>query len=101
MSASHELQLSYRVANAPVNVFPYPHCFISDVFPKDFYADMQRNLPDPKVMVSLAETGRVTPGAYKERFILELKPNGLEKLPEDKRKFWQDFANWLLAGRFS
>jgi hypothetical protein len=100
MSANYELELSYKVANTPVNIFPYAHFYVSNVFPRAFYSDLQKNLPDPQAMTSLAETGRVTPGAYKERFILPLNEEGLAKLPEDKRKFWHDTIAWLIHGHF-
>jgi len=99
MSSSAELQLAYRYGNAPVFGFPYPHSFIRDVFPKDFYDEMRRNLPDPAAMIPI-EQARAVKG-YKERFVLGLNPQHLEKLPADKRKFWQDFGGWLLSGRFS
>jgi hypothetical protein len=101
MTASHELRLSYKVANTPINMFPYAHFFLSDVFPNEFYSELLKNLPDPQTMISLAETGRVTPGSYKERFILPLNPEGLKKLPEGQQKFWHDFMTWIHGGRFS
>ncbi len=99
MAASYELQLCYTVGNAPISLFPFAHCYVPNVFPAEFYAELQRNLPDPQTMTSLAETGRVTPGAYKERFILPLNDEGLHKLQDGQKKFWQDSMKWLLGGR--
>jgi hypothetical protein len=98
MYSNAEMHLMYKVANAPVLGFPYPHGFVTDVFPQDFYANLQRSLPDPAAMTPI-EQARPVKGA-KERFVLELDAMHLAALPENKRQFWQEFATWLLAGRF-
>jgi hypothetical protein len=95
---SAELHLAYKVANAPIAGFPYPHCYVENVFPDDFYAEMQRNLPDPEAMIPIEEARHVQ--GYPERFVLEFRPEHLQTLPESKRKFWSDFGNWMLSGRF-
>lgn len=38
-------KLLYKLANAPVNPFPFPHIYIRDFFPEDFFAEMMSNLP--------------------------------------------------------
>ena len=98
MYSDAELQLVYKFANAEVYGFPYPHCFIENIFPDDFYAELQRNLPDPAAMIPI-EQARPVKG-YKERFVLDVSGKQLETLPEEKRKFWHDFREWLLSGRF-
>jgi hypothetical protein len=98
MSSHVETILTYNVANAPIRGFPYPHIYVPDVFPADFYAELQRNIPDPKVMVPIEEARGVK--GYKERFVLGLDDKNLQLMPEDKRTFWRNFAGWLLAGRF-
>src|SRR5262245_47220911 len=89
MFSNAELHLAYKVANAPISGFPYPHCYVQDVFPADFYAEMQRNLPDPDAMIPIEEARQVK--GYKERFVLELKPEHLNSLPQPKQKFWSAF----------
>lgn len=37
--------LAYRIGNAVVNPFPFPHIFVENVFPDDFYADLRGTLP--------------------------------------------------------
>jgi hypothetical protein len=99
MSRAAELYTAYQIANAPVRGFPYPHCFVRDVFPADFYAEMQRNLPDPAAMIPILEARGVK--GYEERFVLELhKPEHLATLPDDKRKFWQDAATWFVGSPY-
>jgi hypothetical protein len=99
MSSRAELELTYKVGNAPINVFPYPHFYIRDVFPQDFYDALQAMLPDPQAMSPIADVRPVK--GYKERFVLEFKPEQLAVLPEEKRAFWMDLHSWLVGGRFA
>jgi hypothetical protein len=98
MYSNAELQLTYKFANAPIFQFPFPHFFIEDIFPKDFYDELQRNLPDPSLMLPIGEVRPVR--GFNERFVLELGGKQVQSLPEEKRGFWTDFAAWLNAGRF-
>lgn len=98
MFSSAELHVAYQIANAPIRPFPYPHCFVEDVFPSDFYADIQRNLPDPSAMIPIEEARQVQ--GYKERFVLELhKPDHLDSLPSEKRAFWRGMSEWMTGGQ--
>src|SRR3972149_10939414 len=98
MFSHAESELFYNVANAPIRGFPYPHIYVPEVFPADFYGALQQNLPDPEVMIPI-EQARAVRG-YKERYVLGFSEKDMATLPEDKRQFWQDFMGWLLAGRF-
>jgi hypothetical protein len=92
-----ELHLTYKIANAPINAFPYPHCYVPEIFPADFYAKMQRHLPDPMAMIPI-EQARGAKG-YKERFVLELNEGRLSALPDARKNFWSGVAAWILSGR--
>jgi len=54
MSSGVDLHLLYKVANAPVASYPFPHFFVQDVFPADFYARLQTMLPDRDTDVYVA-----------------------------------------------
>lgn len=92
------MQLVYKVANAPILGFPYPHIFVPDIFPPDFYERLQQSLPDPSLMIPIGEARPVK--GYDKRFVLEFSEKNLATVPEEKRVFWKDFSTWLLAGRF-
>src|SRR5687767_254617 len=98
LQSAAELQLFYKVANAQILGFPYPHIYIPEIFPADFYALLQRNIPDPKAMIPIEQARPVR--GYKERFVLEMSERHLNTLPGEKQQFWQDFSGWLLAGQF-
>jgi hypothetical protein len=100
MSSAVEQHVIYRIANAPLRDYPYPHLYLESVFPDEFYRSIRRYWPDAASLVSLADSGRVSPGAYPDRFILPFVQEELEKLPQDKRDFWRDFGSWFLGERF-
>lgn len=90
MSSRAELELLYKIGNAPVRHYPFPHLYVPDVFPADYYAEMQRNLPAPERMKSLEEA-RGTKG-YPERSVMALGEDGVPP-------FWRELWNWMLGGR--
>lgn len=99
MSSRAELELTYKVANAPISVFPFPHFFVRDVFPQDYYDVLQQMLPDPHTMLPIEGVRNVT--GNKERFVLELRDEHLATLPDNKRAFWSDLRSWMVGGAFA
>ena len=100
-SIEPELHVLYRIGNAEVREFPYPHIYVPDVFPEAFYAEIRRNLPPQAVLKNLGELGRVKGGdGYPERGVLPLAPEHLAHLDEAQRGFWEGMRKWLLSKRF-
>ena len=100
MFSSAEMQLIYRVANAPIQMFPYPHILVHDVFPEDFYRTLRQHLPPDDAYKSLKALGRVE-GDYPEtRLVLPLTPEHVAALPEPCRGFWDETARLFLSGQF-
>lgn len=94
-----EMQLTYRVANAPVLTYPFPHFYIENVFPDAFYRKFMASLPDPDAMKPIKEV-RGVPG-YDERFVMEMDKKNFDLLPEAQREFWSEMNQWMLSGRFA
>jgi hypothetical protein len=94
------LQVLYKIANAPINPYPFPHIYVRNVFPEDFYRELQENLPPREVFKSLTALKRVS-GSYPEtRLVLPLTPDYLQGLDEPNRSFWQQMSSWMLGGAF-
>lgn len=92
------LHAEYRVANAPLQEYPYPHFYLRDVFPQDFYAELQRNLPDAEALQRLGQWQRAK--GYPERSIMKLGGERPAALSETQHQFWRRLAQWAFAGRF-
>lgn len=97
MSSTAELQVLYTVGNAPIRHYPFPHLYVPEVFPKPYYAELQRNLPDPRVLRSL-EDARGTRG-YPERSVMALDGKPHEGMAERQVAFWRELWRWMLGGR--
>jgi len=98
LSSRAELEVAYKVGNAPIQAYPYPHIYVRDVFPREYYAELLRRLPAPEFFKPLSEA-RGTHG-YPERSILTLSPESLGTLPEPGRTFWSELSGWFLGGGF-
>jgi hypothetical protein len=94
-SSDVDLYVQYRIANAPMLEFPYPHIYVRDIFPEDFYATLRANLPAEAHMRTLGALGRVPAGRYEERLVMPLVPEQTAGLEPAQRTFWEDFARWL------
>ena len=100
MSSAVEEHVLYQIANAPIREYPYAHIYVENIFPDDFYAALRANWPDQSALISIADTGRVAKGAYRERFVMPFRPAEIDKLSEDRRAFWTELASWLITQRF-
>lgn len=109
MSFDVEEYVRYQIANAPVRPYPFPHFYVSPVFPEEFYQRMMANLPSTDVLDPISEHGTVgvtdtktgifTPTS-EPRYIADLS-----RLEEDEEArqgdhLWRDLSAWLLSDAF-
>ena len=73
-----------RIAETPTQTDPFPHVYVHDVFPRDFYAHLIGQLPDD---------GRYQPfpTPYESRLSIDLKRESAAELGP----FWQAFESWI------
>jgi hypothetical protein len=95
-----EEHVLYKIRNAPIQAYPYPHIYVDNVFPADFYEDLRDNWPGASAFVRLGATGRVPRGAYPQRFVLPITAEGIATLTPDRRDFWSDFSAWFAGPNF-
>ena len=98
MSSNVNLQVLYKVANAPVNVYPFPHIYVRDVFPPDYYNQIREHLPPAAVYRDLKALNRVGAGYPDTRLVMVVTPENVQALAEPVRSFWDELARWLLGG---
>jgi len=99
MSSAVDLAVVYRIANAPVSLFPFPHLYVRDVFPADYYAALRAQLPAPGTMPTIEQSRGVR--GYPDRFVLPLGGELPAGLTGPQREFWGQFARWILGGRLA
>jgi hypothetical protein len=90
-------QLRYNILNAQLRTWPYPHVYVPNVFPADVYAELQRQIPDPKAMIPIAEARPVK--GYKERFVQDISGQ-MNGLTDDQKSFWHGMARTLRTKAF-
>ena len=98
MSSPHPAQqLRYAIANAPLQQYPFPHIFVRDVFPEDFYARLREHIPPRDYFKTLTSLQRVT-GPYPEsRLVLPITPEAVGELEEPYHTFWKSVGMWLIS----
>jgi len=90
----------YRIANTPVSAHPFPHIYVREVFPQDFYRELRAHLPPADAFRSLKSLGRVSSDYPDTRLVFPLTPDNVEALDEPFVSFWTWVAHQFLTGDF-
>lgn len=98
MSSNVDLHVLYKVANAPVSLYPFPHIYVKDVFPPDYYLKLRQHLPPATAYRDLKALGRVGAGYPDTRLVMVVTPENVQTLGEPAGSFWDELARWLLGG---
>jgi hypothetical protein len=88
-----------RIKDAKIETDPFPHVIVQNVFPDDYYAEIQRHFPADDQMIPLSETGR-TGNSYRERLVTLFDESGFGRLTVEQRRFWGQFGGWLYSPEF-
>lgn len=91
----------YRIANAPVMPYPFPHFYLESVFPDDFYRSLLQSLPPLEDYTLLSDTGTVKAGTYKERFSLDPRKFAEDKPQSPQAQFFAELVDWAESGEFA
>lgn len=102
MSFDVEQYVHYRIANAQLLNYPFPHFYVQDIFPPDWYQELIARLPAQEYYVRLDETGSVTRGAYPERFVCTLSDAIRAEEKEDGEPGpWREMADIIGKPQFA
>ena len=99
-----ELHFAYKYINSPINIFPFPHLYVQDIFPDIFYSQIQKNLPAQNLLTSLPDLFPDQPGFrnYKDRYVMDVNKNeSINKIEKDKQEFWRELGSNLKKKEFS
>jgi len=101
MSFDVEEHVRYRIANTPILEYPFPHQFVTSVFPTDFYAQLLDALPPTEFYRPLAETGTISEqNAYRERLVCDLVDIEEREAERNQGHLFADLAAWLSGDSF-
>lgn len=91
-----EMAVLYRIMNAEVKSWPFPHFHITDVFPPDIYQALIECLPGNEAYTPIQEYGTVGAGNSADRLILSLG-DANPGMPA----IWNQIGDWMLGSRFA
>ena len=93
----HVLQ---QVERAKVIEDPCPYLVVDRVFPDDYYQEMLANFPTMDSLRSIADTGRIKGGVYKERLVVLFSDDEFSRMTEGQQRFWREMASWMYTDQF-
>jgi hypothetical protein len=76
---------------------PYPHYCLDRVFPEAFYRSLVRCLPSASAYQNLFEITTLKLDHFRFRDQRDLADGWTESLPDELRRFWNDFNAWFLG----
>src|SRR5215217_3337438 len=91
---SHFIQ---RLDAAKVELDPFPHFYLENVFPDDYYQELLRNLPSTDVYENLYEVTDLKLDHFRHRNQRDMDAGWAERLPSELQTFWTTFNNWFLG----
>lgn len=90
-----------RLEDADIESDPFPHFYVEDVFPDDFYDELLAHLPGPDGYKRWTEVGKVKEDQYSKRSQFYLTNSWVENLESaEMREFWGDVGSWLMGREF-
>jgi hypothetical protein len=86
-----------RFRAAHVTPEPFPHYYLENVFPDDYYQALLGQLPSSRVYQNLFEVSNLKLDHFRYRDQRDLNEGWTDKLPSELRAFWDDFNKWFLG----
>ncbi len=100
MSLAIGSYVAQRIQSVRIQAEPFPHFYVTDVFPADFYAEMLNRLPTDNEFLPLLAGGATSETATSDRYSLRFRTPEMERLGDAKRAFWGEVSEWLLGDEF-
>ena len=92
---------SEALAQARVELDPFPHFYLENVFPDDYYQELLRNLPSTDVYDNLYEVTDLKLDHFRHRNQRDMDAGWIDRLPDDLQPFWTSFNDWFLGPDFA
>lgn len=86
-----------RLHDSKVERDPYPHYYLENVFPDDYYQALLRHLPESDAYQNLFEITDLKLDHFRHRDQRNLNDGWAGTLPEKLKEFWNRFNEWFLG----
>ena len=97
MKPADKLSMLYRLLNAPVFSYPYPHCYIENVFNAETYEHLLKYFPSEDFFLKY----RVQTTTYStQRYNLALNEEILNQFSDESSDVWFKLTDWMNSQEF-
>src|SRR5262245_3275546 len=86
-----------RLHAARVELDPFPHYYLENVFPEDYYQELLCHLPATEVYENLYEVTDLKLDHFRHRNQRDMNDGWTERLPRELQPFWSSFNEWFLG----
>lgn len=86
-----------RLRTSEVAADPYPHYYLENVFPDDYYQSLRAHLPESSVYQNLYAVTDLKLDHFRHRDQRDLNQGWTAMLPDELKSFWVDFHEWFLG----
>lgn len=86
-----------RLREAEVVMEPYPHYYVEQVFPDDYYRELLAHLPESAIYQNLLEVTTLKLDHFRHRDQRDFNDGWTKMLPGGLREFWENFNRWFLS----
>ena len=90
-----------RLEAAKVDLDPFPHFCLENVFPDDYYQELLHNLPSTDVYENLYEVTDLKLDHFRHRNQRDMDAGWTARLPAELQPFWNSFNEWFLGPDFA
>ena len=90
-----------RLRSARVETDPFPHYYLEDVLPADYYHELLQHLPRSSVYENLYEVTDLKLDHFRHRYQRDLNEGWTNALPPALQSFWNSFNEWFLSPRLA
>jgi len=86
-----------RLRLTKVESDPFPHYYLEDVFPEQYYKQLLRHLPGSEIYENLYEVTDLKLDHFRHRYQRDLTDGWTNALPSELQSFWNEFNEWFLS----
>ncbi|HEY2964057.1 MAG TPA: hypothetical protein VGJ37_16675 [Pyrinomonadaceae bacterium] len=86
-----------RLREAKVDTDPFPHYYLENVFPDQYYEELLRHLPGSSVYENLYEVTDLKLDHFRHRYQRDMNEGWTTALPPQLQSFWNSFNQWFLS----
>lgn len=97
LSSSPLAHVVARLRTSEVVQDPYPHYYLENVFPEDYYRELLKHLPGSAAYQNLFEVTDYKLDHFRHRDQRDIRHGWTAELPDEIKNFWDDFTGWFLG----